>query len=76
MVQTLFIKTDNQKAIEAFKALAVELGLKFSPFDPDDDYTAEEEAEDLAYIAKYRHETPIDWETAKKMLAEGAVDAL
>jgi hypothetical protein len=76
MLQTLVIQTDNEQALEAMKALARELGLKFSPFDSDDDYTEEQEAQDLAYIAKHRHETPIDWETAKKMLAEGAVDAL
>jgi hypothetical protein len=42
----------------------------------DDDYEEAEEARDLALIAERRHETPIDWETAKKMLAEGAIDAL
>lgn len=27
MIQTIFIKIDNEKAIEAFKALALEVGL-------------------------------------------------
>ncbi len=69
MVQTLFIKTDNEKALEAVKALALELGLKFSPFDPDDDYTAEEEAEDLAIIAERRNDERVSWEEVKRILS-------
>lgn len=45
MVQTLFIKTDNEKAIEAFKALALELGLQLTPYEDDED---EDDEADIA----------------------------
>jgi hypothetical protein len=72
MTQTLVIKTDNEQALEAVKALALELGLKFSPFEEDDDYTPEQEARDLAIIAERRKEPTYTLAEVKQILAEDA----
>ncbi len=72
MVQTLVIQTDNEQALEAVKALALELGLKFSPFDNDDDYTAEQEAQDIAIATERKKEPTYSLAEVKRILAEDA----
>lgn len=66
MIQTFFIKTDNEKAIEAFKALALELGLQFSPYEADED---EDDEADLADFRAYRHDERVSLEEAKRILS-------
>ena len=66
MIQTLFIKTDNQKAIEAFKALALELGLQLTPYEDDED---EDDEADIADVRAYRNDERVSWEEAKRILS-------
>ncbi|TAE19374.1 MAG: hypothetical protein EAZ95_02155 [Bacteroidetes bacterium] len=68
MLQTLVIQTDNEQALEAVKALALELGLKFSSFDPDDDYTEEEEAQDIAIVRERRNDERVPLEEVLRNL--------
>ena len=72
MLQTLVIQTDNEQALEAVKALARELGLKFSSFEPDDDYTEEEEARDIAIANERKKEPTYALAEVKRILAEDA----
>lgn len=66
MMQTLFIRTDNEKAIEALKALAHELGLQLSPYEDDED---EDDAGDIAVARERMHDERVSWEEAKRILS-------
>lgn len=46
-MQTLILRTNDQQALEAVKNFALELGLKFSTFEEYDDYTPEQEIQDI-----------------------------
>jgi inosine/xanthosine triphosphate pyrophosphatase family protein len=72
MLQTLVIQTDNEQALEAVKALARKLGLTFTSFDPDDDYTEEEEARDIAIANERKKEPTYSLAEVKRILAEDA----
>lgn len=69
MLQTFYIRTDNEKAIEAFKALANELGMKFSPYEYDED---EDDEADIAEAEARKGEPTYTLAEVKQILAEDA----